>query len=540
MLTVLYLGVWAALRWRRAERHVVALSAGYILALGAVLLYLLTLSPGDADVLTGPISCLLVGSVLLFPWGVTAQAVVAGTTGTAYLLLLWPAFAHTSVRAANVVLTIVVSAVIAVIGAAVLENARRSAFTDRVRARALAGMRRHLIAIGRDLRSTLRVEDITGRVVAHAGRLIPSADVVLSLWDADVRAYRVVAATDAVLSAAFVETRWRFDPEFQRAFLAAFGDADVHESPGSPIDPLIRPLLDLTGITNMLTASIGAGSRPEGFIAWQRRSSRPFTHLQRLAAQGIADQALTAVSAARAYAEATRAAELKSQFVSTMSHELRTPLNVIMGYNQILQEMVGAQRETARALDAIERASSELLDLIDATLNLGRLEARREAVTAERVDGAELFRELAVEFADVPRADGVTLTWDACGAPALVADRIKLKTVLKNLVGNALKFTPTGGVSVECRTVDGRCRVRVSDTGIGIRPEDQLLVFEMFRQVDSSDCRRYGGTGLGLYIVRQLVELMGGEVTLESRPGAGSTFTVTLPLGDAAGVSAAA
>ena len=152
----------------------------------------------------------------------------------------------------------------------------------------------------------------------------------------------------------------------------------------------------------------------------------------------------------------------------------------------------------------------------------------------------KLFDELAREFMGVSRAAGVALLWDAEDGASLVVDRRKLKTVLKNLVGNALKFTPAGSVRVECRTAHDACRLRVIDSGIGIRREDQAIIFDMFRQADASDTRRYGGTGLGLYIVRQLVGLLAGEVTLESAPGCGATFTITLPLTGAGRSQAAA
>ena len=190
------------------------------------------------------------------------------------------------------------------------------------------------------------------------------------------------------------------------------------------------------------------------------------------------------------------------------------------------------------ALDGVQRASVELLDLVEATLNLGRLETGRESVTWESVDVRALFEELAGEFSAVPRGTGVALQWDATAAPVVTADRRKLRVIVKNLVSNALKFTPAGSIRVEARETGDQCRIRVVDTGIGIRAEDQAVIFEMFRQADSSDTRRYGGTGLGLYIVRRLVQLLAGQVTLESAPGCGSTFTVAIPIAGAASASA--
>jgi signal transduction histidine kinase len=178
--------------------------------------------------------------------------------------------------------------------------------------------------------------------------------------------------------------------------------------------------------------------------------------------------------------------------------------------------------------------------MIDATLDLGRLESGQQRVDEQTVGLRALFDELAGEFAGVPRAAGVTVSWDVPDGATIVVDRKKLRIIVKNLVGNALKFTPAGGVRVEARCADATCRLRVIDTGIGIRAEDQALVFEMFRQADSSDSRRFGGTGLGLYIVRRLLDLLGGRVTLESTPGIGTTFIVTLPVAGTGAARAAA
>jgi signal transduction histidine kinase len=371
------------------------------------------------------------------------------------------------------------------------------------------------------------VEDICSRVVAHAWRLIPSHSAVVALFDVREASYRVIAGSGGGLAHELREVEW--GAPLSARFAAAFAPAEVRECPGGPLDDLILPFLQASGVGRVLYAAVGPHPMPAAFIAWARRSEKPFTRIQRLAAQGIADQTFTALAAARLYESATGANRLKSEFVSTMSHELRTPLNVIMGYNQILTELLPPAPETTRALDAVHRAGVELLDLIEATLDLGRLESGRETVTVETVSVRELFDELAREFAPVPRASGVALLWEAGDVPALIVDRRKLKTALKNLVGNALKFTPAGSVRVECRRAGENYRFRIIDTGIGIRAEHHAAVFEMFRQVDSSDTRRYGGTGLGLYIVRQLVGLLGGQVTLESSPGSGSVFTVTVP-----------
>jgi signal transduction histidine kinase len=233
------------------------------------------------------------------------------------------------------------------------------------------------------------------------------------------------------------------------------------------------------------------------------------------------------------------ASRLRSEFVSTMSHELRTPLNVMLGYTEMLRD---ESDEITRwtLLDRMEASGHDLLELIESTLDLGRIEAGRDAVRLETISLRTLILAVGASCSRFPRPVGVTLRWP--GEPpdcALTTDPRKLTVIVRNLVGNALKFTDHGHVELHV-TLDGDTLVlRIDDTGIGIRAEDQERVFDMFRQADGSDSRRFGGTGLGLYIVRRFVHQLGGTVAVESTPGVGSTFTVTLPRTPAAARAAA-
>ena len=237
----------------------------------------------------------------------------------------------------------------------------------------------------------------------------------------------------------------------------------------------------------------------------------------------------------RQRAAADEANRAKSGFLAVMSHELRTPLNAIAGYVQLLEMGIhGPVTDAQRgALDRIARSQNHLLRLINDVLNLARIESGRVEFLVEEVDVAGLMGEVTPMVEPQLGAKALAFAVTVPPGTAVRADREKVQQILINLLGNAIKFTPPGGrVWVEAAR-DGRdpsrVLLRVADSGIGIAPEKQGSVFEPFVQVDMSRTGRSEGSGLGLAISRDLARGMGGDLSLESEPGKGSVFTLTLP-----------
>lgn len=236
----------------------------------------------------------------------------------------------------------------------------------------------------------------------------------------------------------------------------------------------------------------------------------------------------------KAVQDAEHASKAKSIFLSTMSHELRTPLTAVLGFADLMEsEVVGPMNARQKEyLGRIQASSWHLVAIIDEILTFTRSEAGKEDVRVTKVDVAAVARAVAGMLAPEARARGLPLRLHGAHDRALVhTDGGKLRQILTNLVGNALKYTHEGAVDVVLEADEQEVRVHVRDTGPGI-PADQVEeIFEPFTQVDGSTTRTTGGTGLGLTICRRLARLLHGDVTVDSTPGRGSTFTLAIPPG---------
>ena len=244
----------------------------------------------------------------------------------------------------------------------------------------------------------------------------------------------------------------------------------------------------------------------------------------------------------RLNAELEDANEYKSNFLTIVSHELRTPLAAIMAFSDILAKDLGRQQanpDTLTVVHEIQDNARTLLGMINNVIDAAKLEAGKFKLHMAEVDPIDVV--YAVEKLMRPLADkkGIRLTMSAApNVPIMTSDRDALHKILSNLLNNAVKFTDAGGsveLDVSCMQADGsHCSTTVSftvrDTGIGIRPEDAGVVFERFVQSDEPLSRTHGGSGLGLSIVKELTDALGGTVRLESAPGQGSTFVVELPV----------
>ncbi len=242
---------------------------------------------------------------------------------------------------------------------------------------------------------------------------------------------------------------------------------------------------------------------------------------------------IRAVIRSRAEGRAAKQANVaKSQFMATMSHELRTPLNAVIGYAEILQEDLVARGLADNADDAarISRAAHNLLGMINEILDLSKIEAGKLDIMPTDTNIPALLSEVGETVQHLVRDNNNVFAIEiAPGVGHHLLDAKRVRQCALNLIANACKFTTDGAVTVRASIAGAELRIDVIDTGCGIAAEQQAALFEPFVQVDQSTTRKHGGTGLGLAITRRLARLMGGDVTLISAAGKGSTFSLILP-----------
>jgi signal transduction histidine kinase len=229
-----------------------------------------------------------------------------------------------------------------------------------------------------------------------------------------------------------------------------------------------------------------------------------------------------------------QATELKSRFLAYMSHEFRTPINSIRSITRLLLDRVDGPltEEQEKQVHFIQDNAAEFAEMVDDLLDLAKVEAGRVEISPAWFEMVDLFSALRGMFKPVLTNPAVNLVFEEPrGVPKLYTDDRKLSQILRNFISNALKFTPRGEVRVSARMEsEGRVTFSVADTGIGIAPEHLRTLFEDFAQVRSPLQQRLRGTGLGLSLSKKLAELLGGSVDVQSEPGQGSVFTVTIPV----------
>jgi PAS domain S-box-containing protein len=410
----------------------------------------------------------------------------------------------------------------------------------------IVGLANHTILIARD-GARRPIDDSAAPItdgVSVLGAVLVFRDVTERRRAEEARqrlAAIVESSTDAIVAKTLDGRITSWNPGAERVF--GYTEAEIV---GRPITVLFPP--DRLAEEADFLARIARGERVEHYETIRVRKDGRLIHVSvslspirdpdgeivgaSKIARDITERARIAERERDALRQAEEANRMKDEFLATLSHELRTPLNAVFGWVRMLQS--GVDEETLRrGLDVIERSSRAQLDLVNDLLDISGIVRGQIKLVFRTVDLRSIVAAAVESIQPSAIAKGSVVSLDTDGTPALVmGDADRLQQVVWNLLTNAVKFTPRGGrVTVSLQRAASQVEVTVQDTGIGIHPEVLPYIFERFRQADSSMTRKFGGLGIGLAIVRHLVELHGGEVRAASEgEGRGAAFVVSLPL----------
>lgn len=391
-----------------------------------------------------------------------------------------------------------------------------------------------LYELNRSITSTLDVAGVLQSLLQHISALFPGHAFAISWFHTDTRrlepiAHRGFDDGDGP-NAGIPSTQSLPLLVFQKRSPVAISDARAAE-----LECLGDPRW-----TSYLGLPLVAKGEALGVLSFYGREKREFGAEEIDFLNALLNEAAIAIYNSRLFEQTRKQAveleksnKIKDEFLGVMSHELRTPLNIIMNYSEALRMGTFGEMgpDQARGTEKICSQAGHLLSLINGILEITKIESGTVSVENKPVDLKEFMAEIKSDYM-LPIEKDIALVWnDAADLPVITSDRIKLKQILTNLINNAIKFTDHGSVTVTAEVSPGSKTVdiHVADTGAGIPTEHQSSVFDKFRQIDSATTRNYSGAGLGLYIVKNFVDLLGGTIDVRSSLGTGSVFTVRLP-----------
>jgi signal transduction histidine kinase/HAMP domain-containing protein len=395
--------------------------------------------------------------------------------------------------------------------------------------------------VSKAVNSTLDLDTVLQTIVAKAVQLSDTDAGTIYVFSSTRQQFRLRAAYGMSEELVAVISGQRIglnDP--------GIGDAARRRAPvqvpdldGGTPSPAHKIILD-AGYRSVLIVPLLRPDKIVGALVVRRRKPGEFDQQVVHLMETFADQSVLAIQNAKLFREIEEkgreleaASRHKSQFLANMSHELRTPLNSVLGFTELLVDGIyGELPEKAKATVARVQANGRhLLGLINDVLDLSKIEAGQLTLALDDYSLGQIVRTAAAAVEPLARAKGLAFTATvADNLPTGRGDERRLTQVLLNLAGNAVKFTEAGSVDILAYAVDGCFEIVVQDTGPGIAAEDQLLIFEEFQQVDNSSTRQKGGTGLGLAISKRFVEMHGGTISVESVPGSGATFCMSIPI----------
>ena len=396
-----------------------------------------------------------------------------------------------------------------------------------------------LYDLNRNITSTLDLASVVRTLLDHISALFPTCAVTISWINKQTnnlepiahRGFSATEQTETDLESAQMMALVVLKQQSPVAISNARGDRDTAYN-----DFLLRHKL-----TSYLGLPLVAKREILGVLSFYTREEREFSREEIDFLNALVNEAAIAIYNSRLFEqtreqtiELEKSNKIKDEFLGVMSHELRTPLNIIMNYSEALKmgTFGTISPDQERGTEKIRAQAGHLLSLINGILEITKIESGTATVQTDSIDVVDFMSESESDYI-VPMEKELVLEWEYAGdLPAIVSDRVKLKQILTNLINNAIKFTDQGYVRVSARVAaDGETlALEVADSGPGIPEESLPFVFEKFRQIDSATTRNYSGAGLGLYIVKNFVELLGGSIDVRSGIGEGSVFTVRVPI----------